>query len=67
LRAAWLKDYDADGSKTISLEELKKFAELPECPSSDGYMQSLHDWASSAMTDGRVGYHLSISRYVAVR
>ena len=29
-----------------------KFAELTECPSSDGYMQSLHDWASGALTDG---------------
>lgn len=52
LWAAWLKDYDTDGSKTISLEELKKFAGLPECPSSDGYMQTLHEWASTAMTDG---------------
>lgn len=52
LWTAWLKDHDEDGSKTISLRELRQFAELTECPSKDGYMQSLHDWASSALTDG---------------
>lgn len=49
--AAWLKDYDTDGSKTISLDELVKFAQLASCPSSDGYLQTLHDWASSALQD----------------
>jgi hypothetical protein len=37
LWAAWLEDYDADDSHTISLEELKKFAGHAACPSSNGY------------------------------
>ena len=49
---AWLAEYDADGSGTISLEELKAFASLPECPSGDGYMQSLYEWAAGNLESG---------------
>jgi len=52
LWAAWLEVYDADDSHTISLEELKKFAGHAACPSSNGYMQTLHDWARTAALDG---------------
>ncbi|XRB21275.1 EF-hand domain-containing protein [Pseudoscourfieldia marina] len=52
LWTAWLKEYDTDGSGTISLEELKKFAELPAYTGSDSYMQTLHDWAKGANEDG---------------
>jgi hypothetical protein len=46
------RDYDTDGSKTISLDELRAFASLPKCPSSDGYMGDLWTWASEAEKDG---------------
>lgn len=49
---AWLAEYDADGSGTISLGELKAFASLPECPSGDGYMQSLYEWAAGNLESG---------------
>ena len=39
-------------SKTISLDELRAFASLPKCPSSDGYMGDLWTWASEAEKDG---------------
>ena len=52
LWAAWLKAFDADGSGTISYAELKAFASLESCPSADGYMKSLHEWASEALKNG---------------
>ena len=49
---AWLAEYDSDGSGTISLGELKAFASQPECPSGDGYMQSLYEWAAGNLESG---------------
>ena len=49
---AWLTEYDTDGSGTISLDELKAFASLPECPSGDGYMRSLYEWAAGNLASG---------------
>ena len=49
---AWLTEYDTDGSGTISLDELKAFASLPECPSGDGYMRSLYEWAAGNLATG---------------
>lgn len=52
LWVAWLEEFDADGSGTISYDELKAFASLESCPSGDGYMKSLHEWASEALKNG---------------
>jgi Ca2+-binding EF-hand superfamily protein len=49
---AWIGKYDADKSGTVSLAELKAFASAEVCPSSDSYMQTLHEWASNALELG---------------
>ena len=49
---AWIGKYDADKSGTVSLAELKAFASATVCPSSDAYMQTLHEWASNALELG---------------
>lgn len=49
---AWIARYDADKSGTVSLAELKAFASAEVCPSSDSYMQTLHEWASNALELG---------------
>jgi hypothetical protein len=49
---AWISRYDADRSGTVSLEELRAFASAEVCPSSDSYMQTLHEWASNALELG---------------
>ena len=49
---AWIGRYDADKSGTVSLAELKAFASAEVCPSSDSYMQTLHEWASNALELG---------------
>ena len=49
---AWIGKYDADKSGTVSLAELKAFASATVCPSSDSYMQTLHEWASNALELG---------------
>ena len=35
-----------------TLDELKAFASLPECPSGDGYMRSLYEWAAGNLASG---------------
>lgn len=52
LWTAWLAEFDEDGSGTISFDELKAFASQASCSSADGYMKSLHEWASAALEDG---------------
>eukprot|EP00217_Crustomastix_stigmatica_P004064 CAMPEP_0183795886 /NCGR_PEP_ID=MMETSP0803_2-20130417/5377_1 /TAXON_ID=195967 /ORGANISM="Crustomastix stigmata, Strain CCMP3273" /LENGTH=96 /DNA_ID=CAMNT_0026040393 /DNA_START=39 /DNA_END=326 /DNA_ORIENTATION=+ len=43
----WLKEYDKDGSKTISLDELKAFGEA-EYTGNDTYMKMLKEWVEGA-------------------
>lgn len=49
LWAAWLMEFDTDGSKTISLKELTAFASQPSYIASDSYMEMLYTWAKAAL------------------
>ena len=51
---AWLAEFDADGSKSISYDELEAFAAQEEFEGCSEQMRLLYDWAKFHYDEGNL-------------